>query len=136
MKKKLPPLLRLVVQTFTLRRLVFNRFVFIVLVLSGLAVGANAYIADNQGEQVTGQVVTADGDPVSNTTLVLKKIRPLHSTEQETTRTDQDGRFVFENQTNLEYIIEVETEQGSATERRHVYFRGQSIHVTLIVGES
>lgn len=130
---RLPPLLRLAMDLFTWRRFVFNRFVLIavaVLVASG---GVAAYVGANDGGVVEGQVVDADGDPMTNVTVTLSDI-PLNGVvDTQRTRTDANGEFVFRNQTQLlEYRLQATTDEGTiASESGYNYFRGQNVSVVL-----
>lgn len=132
---KLPPLLQLVVEVVTLRRLVVNRFTIILLVLGLASLAGTLYIDANDDGDISGQVVTESGDPVANVTITLKQV-PLGGGVVKTMRTttDKSGAFTFSNQTRvLEFQIVV-TKDGKklASERYHLFYYGQNKQIKIV----
>lgn len=138
MTVKLPPLLRLIVEVVTLRQLLFNRFTVVLFVLAFASFGGGLYADANDDGRISGEVITDDGEAVTNATVHLKRV-PLGGgvVKTESTTTDEQGEFLFTNRTDvLEFQIIV-TKSGTrlTAERFHLYFYGQNRHVTVVVEE-
>lgn len=132
---KVPPLLKLARETVSLRGLLFNRFTILVVVLLVAAVAWQGYVAANSDGNVTGTVVDADGDPVTNATVTLSPQTVASVPSPQSTTTDENGEFAFRDNTHLEFTLQAtHGDLGeSDTERYHLYFEGQSKDVTLVI---
>lgn len=122
----------------SLRKLLLNRFVLILVVVAAFTVGGQAYIQANDGNRIDGKVVDADGDPVENATVVMSALSLRGVPSRETTRTNADGEFAFPNynergQATLEFRIWAIAPDGteSPKDRHHVDFPRQSRYVVV-----
>lgn len=132
---KLPPLLKLARETISFRRLLINRFTILIAVVLVASVAVQGYVAANNDGYVTGQVVDADGDPVANATVTLSPQTVAGVPDPQSTTTDENGEFEFQDDSLLEYTIKAQhPELGeSETQRHHLYFEGQNTEVTLVI---
>lgn len=128
----------LVTEWITLRRLLLNRFMLLLLVVVAFTVAGQAYMQTNDDNRIDGQVLDADGDPVSNATVVLSAISLRGVPTRVTTRTNAEGEFVFPNynergQATLEFRIWATTPDGVSSQkyRYHVDFPRQSKTVVI-----
>ncbi|MFB6218816.1 MAG: carboxypeptidase regulatory-like domain-containing protein [Halobacteriaceae archaeon] len=138
MARRLPPLVQLFMETITLRDLLLNRFMLLVVVIVVASAGTVAFVDANDGGEFTGEVVTADGEPVADATVVLRKIPLQGVVKTERTTTDADGEFRFTGQDQLlEYRVVVRVDNTTvASKSGHLMFRGQNEHVVVVVEES
>ncbi|MFC6976888.1 hypothetical protein ACFQL1_22755 [Halomicroarcula sp. GCM10025709] len=131
----------LVREGLSLRTLLLNRFTVVVLVILAASAGATAYMAENDGNRLTGTVVTADGTPVANATVLVNVVGIENVINRNETVTDGDGQFGIEEYSGsgsaagMELRIRVTTEDGtqSPTYFRHAYFPDQTMHVRLVL---
>lgn len=138
----IPPTVRqlalLVREWVTLRKLLLNRFVIVLVVVVAFTVGGGAYMDANDGNRIDGRVVDADGDPVENATVVLSAISLRGVPSRVTTQTNADGEFAFPSynergQATLEFRIWALAPDGtkSIEEHHHVAFPKQSRSVVI-----
>ena len=140
MKIPLPTSLRqlalLIRETVTLRQVFLNRITLVLMATLLIAGGAQAYTNANDDGQISGTVVGPDGEPVPNANVTIRPIGSETVGSSQTTNTDDEGKFVFTNQTRV-LEFEITATKGGQTEVRriHLYFRGQNTDVTLKLGE-
>lgn len=134
---KVPPLLKLARETVSVRRLLFNRFTILIVVVLVAAVAWQGYVVANDGGTISGQVVDADGDPVANATVTLSPQTVASVPNEQTATTGENGEFSFNDETHLEFTIQAtHPELGeSDTKRFHRYFKGQQQSVTVVTGD-
>ncbi|MGE0314610.1 MAG: carboxypeptidase-like regulatory domain-containing protein [Lautropia sp.] len=107
---------------------ILNRFV---LTFGGIAVVAlcwNLYVIANDDGRLSGRVTTADGRPVEGAVVVLSKKSVVAVERVGSTRTDADGRFVFENHGQYSVVLSAR-KSGVGTMRRRtiaLWFRNQN----------
>lgn len=130
---KVPPLIRLAKELITWKRVLFNRFTLLIVVVAIATISGSIYVNSNDEGRVTGSVVTESGTPVTDANVTLRKI-PLQGVPNETsTKTTTDGKFEFRGQTKLlEYVIQVKI-NGTviASEHHHLYYQGQNQHLVV-----
>lgn len=132
---KVPPLLKLAQETVSLRRLLFNRFTILIVVLLVAAVAWQGYVVANNQGNVTGTVVDGDGNPVANATVTLSPQTVASVPNPQSTTTDENGEFAFRDNTHIEFTLTATHEDlgESDTERYHLYFEGQNKGVMLTI---
>jgi hypothetical protein len=106
-----------------------SRWVIAPLVIAGLALAWNGYVAINAGGSVEGQVVDASGRPVPAAIVILLERHFVMHNERQRTRTDSAGRFRFVGNDNHSLQLEAETAILGRSERRIVrlWFRAQNV---------
>jgi hypothetical protein len=131
----------LVREGLSLRALLFNRFTVLLVLVLAASVGATAYMDGNDGNQLTGTVVTADGTPVGNATVLVNVVGIENVINRNETVTDDAGRFTVAEYSGsgsaagMELRIRVTTEDGyqSPTHFRHAVFPDQTIRVRIVL---
>jgi hypothetical protein len=131
----------LVTEAFSIRRVLLNRFVIVIAVLLFATAGATAYMDQNDGNRLTGSVVTEDGTPVENATVEVDVVGIENIVNTETTTTDAAGQFTVRDYSGtgdaagMEVRIHVTTEDGyeSPTAFRHAYFPNQNMNVRIVI---
>jgi len=138
MKLPLPLAVRQLVllarEAFTIRELLWNRFTILLVVLLLLGVGMQGYMTANDDGRISGTVIGPDEEPVANANVTMRPIGSETVGSSQTVQTDENGAFVFRNQTRvLQFSISASKPGiGSSPEQRiHLYFRGQNTDVTL-----
>lgn len=133
----------LVREWISLRKLFLNRFTVLLLVVLAFTVAGQAYVQTNDGNRIDGMVIDADGDPVSNATVVLSAISLRGVPTRVTTHTNADGEFAFPNynergQATLEFRIWATSPDGRASPqyRYHVDFPRQSKSIVIRLNET
>lgn len=130
--------LGLLIESLTLRQVLFNRFTVVIVVFLLAAGSVQAYAdANNQGH-IQGQVVDGDGNPVANATVQIERVNIRNQLGRINTTTDTDGTFEFTNQTRLlEFRVWAEKEGvgRSQVERKHLYFRGQNTEFVIVIDQ-
>jgi len=129
-------------ETVTLRWLVLNRFVALILVVILVAGGTQAYIAANDEAHLSGTVVDGNGDPVVNATVEMRS-SSWEARFSRTTTTDENGKFLFDpynmaSERALSFRLTA-TKEGlgsTQTDRMHVLFRNQSVHVDIVIDDT
>ena len=110
----------------TWRRVVFNRFVVVPVVIA-VAVGAwNFYVALHAHGLLTGRVIDAAGQPVAGATVTLFAHDFVTQVEKDVTRNDAAGTFRFDN--NNSHLIQLQARNGAAASPRvtlRLWFRAQ-----------
>jgi hypothetical protein len=108
---------------------VTSRWVIVPLVIAGLALAWNSYVALNDGGLVEGRVVDASGRPVPDAEVILLDRHFVVHNERQRTRTDSAGRFRFAGNDNHSLQLEAETNRLGRSERRVVrlWFRAQNV---------
>lgn len=140
MKIPLPTSLRqlalLIRETVTLRQVLLNRITIVLMATLLIAGGVQAYTFANDDGRISGTVVGPDGEPVPNANVTIRPIGSETVGSSQATNTDEEGKFVFTEQTRV-LEFEITASKGSRTEVRriHLYFRGQNTDVTLELGE-
>jgi len=137
----LAQLLLLLRETVSLRFLLLNRFVVIIAVVLAASFGATAYMDRNDGNHLTGTVVTEDGAPVENATVAIEVVGIENIVNRNETTTNAAGRFTVPNYSGsgdaagMELRIRVTTEDGSEspTAFRHAYFPDQNMNVQIVL---
>ncbi|MFC6825222.1 carboxypeptidase-like regulatory domain-containing protein [Halopelagius fulvigenes] len=134
---KQPPLLKLITEMITWRRLLFNRFTILAAVIVIASIGAVAYVDTNDDGHVQGRVVDSNGNPVQNATVTLREIPLEGVVKSSTTKTDAEGRFEFVDKTNLlEYRIKISVDgEVVASEHHHLYFKGENQELEIQITE-
>lgn len=134
---RLPPLIQLAANLFTWKRLLFNRFTLLAVMLVVAALAGTVYVDQNDDGRVTGEVVTESGNPIPGANVTLRQI-PLQGVPQTmSTTTNGDGKFEFHDRTELlEYVIRVEIDGTLiASEHHHLYFKGQNQRLVIEIEE-
>lgn len=132
---KIPPLLRLIAEVVSVRRLLLNRFTIIIIVTLVAAVALQGFVAANNDGQFTGQVVDSEGEPVEDATVAFTPQTLAGVPETERTTTDENGEFAFEDPSVLEFRIQAQHEELGRSEgqHHHLYFLGQNTEVTIVI---
>lgn len=131
----------LVRETYSLRLLLLNRFVIVLVLVLAATMGATAYMDRNDGDRLTGTVVTEDGSPVGNATVSVEVVGIENVVNSNETTTDASGRFAIPNYSGtgsaagMELRIRVTTADGyeSPTAFRHAYFPDQNMNVRIVL---
>lgn len=126
-------------ETVTLRRLVLNRFFALILVVILVAGGTQAYVDANDDARLSGTVVDGNGDPVVNATVEMRSSSWEARFTRKTT-TDENGEFLFDpyntaSERALSFSLTAAKEGlgSTRTDRMHVLFRNQSVHVDIVI---
>jgi len=131
----------LVRETLSLRLLLFNRFVIVLVLVLAATMGATAYMDRNDGDRLTGTVVTEGGAPVGNATVSVDVVGIENVVNSNETTTNAAGRFTIPNYSGtgtaagMELRIRVTTADGyeSPTAFRHAYFPDQNMHIRIVL---
>jgi hypothetical protein len=142
MKIPIPAVVRqlglLIRETVSIRMLVVNRITIVLLALLLLSGVSQAYITTNDDGRISGTVVGPDGEPVRDANVTMRPIGSETVGSENTTYTDDDGRFAFTDQARV-LQFEISASKGglgqSEVQRIHLYFRGQNTDVTLEIKE-
>lgn len=131
----LPPLLKLIQEMFTVKQLLVNRFTILIAIILLTTSGVVAYVGQNDGGRISGEVVTESGEPVTDATVELHAIPLQGVVATNSTNTTADGAFEFTGMTNLlEYRLVIRVD-GTLVhkERYHLMFRGQNREHSIVV---
>jgi hypothetical protein len=138
MKLPLPLAVRQLVllarDALTIRELLINRFTILLVVFLLLGIGTQGYINTNDDGRISGMVYGPEEEPVANANVTIRPIGSETVGSAQTIQTDENGTFVFRNQTRvLQFSISASKPgTGSSPEQRNqLYFRGQNTEVTL-----
>jgi hypothetical protein len=106
-----------------------NRWVVVPLLLAGVLLGWNGYVALNDGGVVAGRVVDRNGTPVADATVILLERNFIMHNERQRTKTDAGGHFRFTGNDNHSLQLEAEATGLGRSERRVVrlWFRAQNV---------
>ncbi len=110
------------------KRILWNRFVFVFGLLLLLGTGWNIYVALHNDGRITGRVVGPQGEPIADALVTINAFERNVVGPPTTTRTDVQGRFVFENMHLFHFIIKAEKEgwKPAIPETYHLWFRSQN----------
>lgn len=128
--------LLMLLESLTLRRLLVNRFMLVIVCVALITGSVGAYAGANDDGHISGRVVDTDGDPVANATVYLQRVNIRNQLGRVNTTTDENGYFEFTGQTKtLEFRMHaVKDGLGSSkTTRHHLYFRGQNTQITIVI---
>ncbi|WP_254533998.1 carboxypeptidase-like regulatory domain-containing protein [Natrinema gelatinilyticum] len=124
----------LLFEAVTVRRLLFNRFVLVIVLTLALTGAVQGYAAMNSDGTIQGQVVNENGEPIAGAEVSIQQLGIRNQYEGNSTTTDENGRFEFTGQENLlEFRIRVTTEDAATVERHHLYFRGQNREINFVL---
>jgi hypothetical protein len=114
-----------------LRSVLYNRYTITFGTIALLAIVWNVYVLFNNDGIVVGRVVTSDGTPVENATVVLSEKTLLVNAPLDKAATDADGRFKFSGHGIYHVYLEAYKDGvGRAYQKDyHLYFRGQNLHL-------
>jgi hypothetical protein len=109
-----------------------SRWVVVPLLLAGLVLAWNGYVAANAGGEIEGLVVDAGGRPVPDAIVILFDRHFILHNERQRTRTDSAGRFRFTGNANHSLQLEAEAPGLGRSERRVVrlWFRAQNVRLS------
>lgn len=131
---KVPPLLKLIAEIVTVRKLLFNRITLTVLVLLIAGLALQGYVAANSTGVIEGTVVDEDGEPMENVSVEIQTVSFGAVNENFETRTDENGEFRFEDMEMMEFRLYVERDgEVLVEERHHLYFEGQRTEIRVVV---
>lgn len=132
---KFPPLIQLALEVTTWRRLLFNRFTMIAIMVLVASSSVGAYVGQNNDGHIHGKVVSQDGEPVVGATVELRNIPLQGVVKTDATETNENGEFEFTDKTQLlEYRLAVIVDgEPVFVERNHLYFKGQNTYHDITV---
>ncbi|MDR9431813.1 MAG: carboxypeptidase-like regulatory domain-containing protein [Natronomonas sp.] len=137
MKKQVYTTLRqiaLLFEALTVRQLLFNRFVILVVFALALSGSAQVYVSMNDSGTIEGQVVDQNGEPVEGAQVTVQELGIRNQYDGDTTTTDENGYYKFTGQTQLlEFRVRVTTEDAQTVERHHLYFQGQNTDINVVL---
>jgi len=115
-----------------LRSILYNRYTITFGTIALLAIVWNVYVIFNDDGIVVGHVVTSDGSPVENATVVLSEKTLLVTSPRDKTTTDADGRFKFSGHDIYHVYLEAyKNGVGHAPQKDyHLYFKGQNLYLS------
>jgi len=110
-----------------LRALLLNRFALTFGGIALIALAWNLYVSANDGGRLSGRVTTVDGTPVEGAVVVLSKKSVVSVERVGSTRTDAEGRFVFESHGQYAVVLSARKSGVGAMRRQTVklWFRNQ-----------
>jgi hypothetical protein len=130
-------------ESLSLRRVLVNRFTVVLAIILLATTGANGFMDNNDGDRLTGTVVSEDGTPVENATVTVRAVGIENQIASTEVVTDGSGQFVIDDysgsaDSGVDLRIRVRTEDGyeGPTFYRHTFFPGQSIDVRLRLDRS
>lgn len=111
------------------RRLVLNRFVLALGVITVLVLIWNVYVSTHNHGRVSGRVVDASGQPVAGATVVLWVLNFTTYVEKTRATTDAEGRFLISDNDshNIRLAAEKPGVGRSARVPVRLYFRAEDI---------
>jgi hypothetical protein len=120
------------IETPLWRRLVLNRFVLVLGVISVFVIVWNLYVSMHDHGRVSGQVVDASGRPVAGATVVLWVLNFTTYVEKTRATTDSDGRFVISDNDSHNIRLAAEKPGIGRSPRVPVrlYFRAEDIDLS------
>jgi hypothetical protein len=137
MKKQLYTTLRqlaLLFEALTVRQLLFNRFLLLVVFALALSGSAQLYVSMNDSGIIEGQVVDQNDEPIEGARVTVQELGIRNQYDGDTTTTDENGYYKFTGQTQLlEFRVRVTTEDARAVERHHLYFQGQNTEINVVL---
>ncbi|WP_255171116.1 carboxypeptidase-like regulatory domain-containing protein [Natrononativus amylolyticus] len=140
MDLKIPPLILLVAEKVTVRKLLFNRISIVLAVALVISIGVFGYVSANNDGNIRGTVVDANGDPVEDATVILGEERRLGQNPTHETTTDSNGEYQF---TGMEEVLEFRLQAFGPDEtteseqlRIHLNFQGENYEQDLVLDQS
>ena len=133
-KKHLHQLSYLVRSTISVRRLLFNRItITLLIVIFGIAL-VQGYAAVTGSGTIDGKVVNSNGEPIENANVTLERVDIRVTRTVDSTTTDANGEFSFQNDKIIEFNI-VATHEGyeSTRYRYHRYYPSQDVEFTIVL---
>lgn len=132
---RLPPLLKLITEMITLKELLVNRFTILVAIILITSGGVVAYVGQNDGGEITGEVVTESGEPVPDATVELQSIPLQGVVASNSTNTTAQGTFEFtEMESLLEYRLVIRIDGNTVHKGHyHLMFRGQNREHRIVI---
>lgn len=136
---KIPTIIRqfmVIGESLSLRQLVLNRFVGIIVILLLATAATQGYAQTNDDGHVSGRVVDENGDPVANATITIERVNIRNQLGKMRTTTDANGYYEFTGKTQLLEFRTQAVKDGvgsSVVERHHLYFRGQNTNINLVI---
>lgn len=130
--------IKLLFGSFTLRDLLTNRIVLVIILALVISGSVQAFASMNNDGNISGYVTNTDGEPVAGANVVIQKLTIRSQAGGVNTTTNESGYYEFTNQTDvLEFRLSVTKEGYESTEiRRHLYFKGQNQQINVILNES
>ena len=112
-----------------------SRFVVVPAALAALVLAWNVYVGFNDDGIVAGEVRDAAGAPVADAVVILYDRNFVTYRETQRTRSDQAGRFRFDNFRSHLGQVEAQGPAGQNSERRPVrlWFRAQNVRLDPLV---
>ncbi len=121
-------------------RFMRSRFVVVPAILAVLIGGWNLYVTQHDHGRLSGQVLTASGQPVPGATVILYQQQFTNQIEHARTQTDAQGRFRFADNDAHLVQLQARAPDGAQSPRVTVrlWFRAQDrvLSRPLIVGRS
>lgn len=136
---RLPDTLRqmylLVATLFDWRTIFLNRLMITLLVVLVLSGGAYAYVDMNNDGHIEGVVVDENGEPVENATVEIGRIDLKGVVHDEKIKTDENGRFQYQDSELLEYrLVAYHEDVGrSDANTHHLLYKGQNKEHRLVL---
>ena len=115
-----------------LKIILYNRYTVTFGTIGLLAIVWNAYVMFNNDGIIIGHVVTPNGVPVGNATVILSEKTLMTNTQLDRTTTDTEGRFEFSNHNIYHVYLEAyrdTTNSNASKSDYHLYFRGQNLYL-------
>ena len=111
------------------RKIYWNLVIIAVAAL--IALGLFVWTSATRSGEIRGVVVDASGTPVQGATVRLREKTLNLIKEGVTTTTDSEGRYLFTEQTIIEFFLDAVGPAGRRSEeaRYHLYFPGQDFSV-------
>jgi len=130
--------IKLLFGSFTLRDLLTNRLVIVIVLVLVVSGSVQALTSMNDDGNISGQVMNADGEPVAGANVVIQGLNIRSQTGGANTTTNENGYYEFTNQTDvLEFRLSVTKEGYKSTEiRHHLYFKGQNERIDVTLNKS
>jgi hypothetical protein len=114
-----------------LGRMLANRYVVTIFLIAVAILAWKQYVRANDGGYITGRVVDEKGNGVAGAMVLLQE-RDLVIVESPTSsRTDEDGRFVFDEMSLVSFFIWAQKEGYLAPDKTpyHLYFKKQNFEL-------
>lgn len=141
-----PDLVKLFFEVVTWRKLLFNRITLTLLIIAVVISGGSWYVSANSTGVIEGEVVTEDGQPVTDVSVTLRTASFGAVSNTVATTTDDSGQFRIDetlieeknSDVNLgdlmEFRIIIERNGEELTqERYHHLFPGQQRNLKVVV---
>lgn len=130
--------IRLLFGVLSLRGLLANRLVLIIVVTLVVTGSVQAFASANNDGHISGQVTNAAGEPVADAKVVIQGLNIRSKTGSVNTTTDANGYYEITDQTDiLEFRLRVSKEgYETVVIRHHLYFKGQNTDLDVTLEES